>query len=227
MSFPVMWGGPQIQGAPSLIENQQPFGQAIPTHFVEWFDGATLDNIWSTSQGSGSGGSVSMKDAIDGGLSMFSGTGSGSSFVLHFNDVARHYSPTGCEFISVTKWVETTDVRTLAGLTEGFGDLGSDDHLFFLLNAQDDTFQELLHNDGSGLVATTDTTANTTSSITETRLRLEASAGKVWVDGDFSLVVTADLPAQPQQPIFQVNNEATTTNAEISVVYCEVWNNEV
>ena len=114
MSFPVMWGRSQIQGAPSLIENQQQFGEEIPQHFVEWFSGDALDTIWTKTITST--GTIVMADTVDGGVINTTAATTADANQYCFNGI-QHYSKVGNVMITVFKYTDNmTDGILILGI---------------------------------------------------------------------------------------------------------------
>ncbi len=217
MSFPVMWGGPQIQGAPSLIENQQPFGQQIPQHFVEWFSGDALDTIWNQLDTQGSA-TFAMVDAIDEGFSITCGAGLNDSSQINFNGI-NHYDPSGLENIA---WVRSMSI-VQQEIDHGLRETLTGHRITFSQKNNSSTFTRTTTNGGSDNIQNSSKTSDTLWH--KYRFKLDSISARFYIDDDFENVHTTQLPTDGLQPRFRVAND-TAAAKEGRMRYFEVWNTE-
>jgi hypothetical protein len=117
---------------PSFYEMSNPLTTVRKQHFWDWFSGDTLNSRWTTT-GSGS---VSVKDEVDGGIVINSGSGAYHQQRIDFGNAGNTGSPTyqtshglfsytAHEWIAIFKYVSGSVQKTTMGLVGGDGAYGN------------------------------------------------------------------------------------------------------
>ena len=220
MTFPILWGGPQIQRAPSIIENRQSLATPINQHFVEWFSGDVLDSIWTEVDTIGSG-TFAMVDADNGGFNVISDGTSNASSMIQFNDI-NHYDATALIINYVLSTSKVTSGNGSAGfLNSGLcapnhqvsaGTQSSIDSSNFSMRSSDGT------RTGVTLGVTHDTNFH------HYKIELTSAIIKVWFDGDLKVAKTTNRPTNDLQPLVHAQNIGVTTGMTTAIGYLEALN---
>jgi hypothetical protein len=210
---------PQIQGAPSIIENRQSLSDDIDQHFVEWFSGDALDTIWSQTSQIGTPSFV-MSDSIDGGFTIsLNATETGH---IDFNDI-RHYMDNASVIIAVSKKTAgSTSDFTQIGLAESGFNVSANNSIRMENNAGQ-TFYELRTRDTA--LNTVATTINQDTNWHTNMARLYSTHVTYHIDGDLEAISTSNLPAptgDKLQPFFRASR--ATTNFDAHLRYMEIFN---
>jgi len=180
-----------------------PPGQVRKQKFWDFFDGDSLRSWWTEADGAGTG-SGAMADEVDGGYQLTTGTSDNNWRRLTFDDLARHYEPTGSVFIIICNR-DSTLSRFFAGL---INPKNAANQTILVDNDTDNTFYELATVDGST------TNAVATSVTVDTTVRkhfgiLNAASAKLSIDDTLEAISTSNLPTVKLQPIFAVQTRTT------------------
>ncbi len=215
---PLFASQPQIALAQSIIEARQPFGSPINQHFVEWFSGDALDSIWTQTDEQGIN-TFAMDDIIDGGFKITTGTTSSDRGHINFNAI-QHYSNTGLRSYCVSKLSHTTSINsdTLMADTLSFGNhIDYGNH-----NSASSANWRLLSRDGAAQSTVTSSIVVDTNWHNHS-VQLDSTMVKSYLDGDFLLVKTNNLPTAGLSPVLRIETN-TSASRERSFSYFEVYN---
>lgn len=196
-----------------------PSGQQWGTRKWNWFSGGALKSTWATTiTGSGT---ITMNDAVDGGVLLTTGTTNNNYSQMDFNDVT-HYSNTGSVCISLTKINSTTNRAIKVGLTE---QVANSNNTRIIYN---DTTSGATH---KNLVTTLNTAGTTVASsilinenVILSKVELKTSVGYLWLDGLIEGVSTSNLPDVPLQPHCRFEIKATESAKTAKCFYMEAYN---
>jgi len=198
---PNQFGSGQVQAQQdSFLDHFEPELSVEPlTHFIEWFSGDQIDNIWQQEVSQGSA-IFSMIGAIGEGFEIETGA-LNSDASLSFND-KRHYEPTGAVACGVARNVDATDSLFELGLNEvGAGPGGANDYSKVRCNINTTNFQGLSRNSGGVTVVDLGIPVNT--NWTYCRTEITSANIQYSLDGVLSGTQTDNRPNQPMQPLFR------------------------
>ncbi len=102
----------------SVYELLNPLTQERKTRFWDWFDGDALNAMW-TEAPVGGGGTVSMDDAVDGGVKIVTNAGNNDGIAITHNQI-RHFSDTPT-MIAIWKTTSTSSLNQSVGISKKIG----------------------------------------------------------------------------------------------------------
>lgn len=210
------YGGKEFERFPSLYESMLPLDIVKKSHFIDFFDGDTLDGIWgTTTDGTGT---VAMGDIIDGGVLLTSSPNNNNDTAIHMSSI-RHYSPTGSVIRSTLKVSSGASGSTfdmfLTDAVLGFAN--------YIATQKFDTSTtwSLITNDGSS--NSIDTLVSVDTNLHEHILEIKKTSGIYHLDGVLVATSTSNLPTKNLQPSHRVRSE-DTISLNMNVLYVEVYN---
>jgi hypothetical protein len=204
---------------PSVYEMMNPLTTLRKQHFWEYFSGATLNSRWTI----GGTGSVTapMRDSVNGGMYVRT-QGLNKTGYISFNN-KRQYAHDGCESIHIFKAGHFgTEQKSKAGLTNTLG-LTTD---FALCNADydtDATNYSLTTADGSTITSTSTTVAVSTSVWIASKLALNGTNVKIYIDGVLEVTKTTNKPTAKLQPILFIEDNQNVGHS-VWGKYVEAYN---
>ena len=201
----------------SMYESRSALTTVQEQHFVEWFSGNKLSNIWTQTVVNPPA-SFAMNNTIDGGFRITADGGANNEGMINFNDI-RQYSPTGSVCVWVARDVQTSSYTGYYGLANGI--TGNDSDMGQLAT--------IYNTSGNGVIALR--TGNTTKGNTEStialdtnwhnyKIEMKTSSAEWSVDGVAQTTRTLTLPTLDLQPVAGVHGN----NKSVDVKYCEVYN---
>lgn len=198
----------------SLYERLFALTEVMRQRFVETFSGALLNERWLLTIGSS--GSGTMRDAIDGGYRLSTGTTANASATIEFND-KRPFDNDGCTMIAVVTPNQTTNTRLLCSLADVVGSF---------------TNSVMVRHDSANSFYTLATNFSTQTSTTVSldtikhvhKIVLTASDAKLFIDGVLEATGSTNLPTVKMQPVIEVFNKGITVDDTYDIHYLEVYN---
>ena len=217
---------------PSFYEMSNPLTTVRKQHFWEWFSGDTLNSRWTEG---GTSGTVSVKDEVDGGLSIATGSGGYAHKRIDFGNAGNTGSPTyqtshglfsytAHEWIAVFKWVSGSTSKTTIGLTGGDGAYGN----------YQSGFSAILMDKNANLIyqrRNTSATSTTAQAVDgnwhSVKNTLASGTLTTSIDGVLSgtgfTSESSGMPTVKSAPIFEVYNSGSGV-AESQLRYFEAYN---
>ncbi len=187
---------------------------------VDNFSGDTLNERWFTNTGTGSP-TYTMSDAIDGGFIITNGGSDNNFGTIDFNTIDQ-FNSEGESLIGVIQPTSTTFRRLWIGMLTGNN--GTPLDYAFYNDDTDDSFSQIESRDNGGTATTTDTTLTTAHNSKKTiQLTISATNIRLFVNGNFTLLKTSDLPSQPHMPSFLAQNRSASSRVG-RIIYLEAWN---
>ena len=219
---------------PSVYEMKNPLTTVRKQHFWEYFSGATLNSRWTTALSAT--GTATIKDEIDGGISLTSGTTAYNISRIDFGNAGNTgsptyqtthglFSPTGHEWVAVFKWVSGATSLTTIGLTGGDGDFGNYQSGFsaILVDKSGNTIKQKRNTGTLSLtLGTVDTNWHSAKNT------LSGGTLATSIDGVLSgtgyVKETSGMPTVKSAPFFSVYATGTAGGAESRLKYFEAYN---
>tara|TARA_R110000803_G_scaffold178699_1_gene241119 strand:- start:649 stop:1233 length:585 start_codon:yes stop_codon:yes gene_type:complete len=192
---------------------------AYKQHFVEWFSGKQIPSYWTlTDDLSGSAGSVSMVDAVDGGVKVTAAAVAGSQATnISFND-KRQYSKDGSVMIFVAKRDSETGLFD-CGFTSS---KMIANNWSYVRNRQTNTYYDLSSSDGSTSQVSSD--VPTDASWHTHKIELNGANQLLSIDGSLKVTKSSDYPTLDQQPLIRVHNLGNASGVPVYCRYVECYN---
>jgi hypothetical protein len=208
----------------STYEQINPLTTVNKQHFVEWFSGKQLPSYW-TETDIGGGGTVAMNDAVDGGLTLTSGTSIGDTVHITFNN-KRQYDDDNCIMVAVCN-AETSNSNLGVGFdsdtAKDYNGTGS--FSFSILEWRVAlTNLSLKTADGTTPSRTASDIPFDTNVYRSVKITNTASNCNLTLDGVSKVDRTSLLPTTNMQPRFS-SQLATNTGAQIAHIrFMECYN---
>lgn len=200
----------------SKLNNPQ---QIQKTHFVDRFNGASLDERWLISILRGTG-NVIVRDDIDEGINIRSDGPQASQLKTKISFGGnRHYSETGSVLIGIFRVIQATLVGAKMGLVNISSDVLNQN---FVITTASTAFN-ITTDDG---VTTSGQSGSAYDRFSFQLFRLEITPTTALLHGNGILEVTKtnNLPQARLEPTFQCNSTVTSTQRDMRVRYAEAFN---
>jgi len=205
----------------SMYESRSALTTVQEQHFVEWFSGKQLSNIWTYGYIGGSN-THAMNDDVNGGYEL--GVGSGVNYVqwINFND-KQQYNPTGSVCISIHR-MDSVAQRgaVLVGLMNGNSNATSNPHdaitshhAGFLKQHENNIYAS----SSDGTCTSTDTTIGGDAYKTY-KSELGSANIKFYIDGSLEITKTDHRPTNILQPSMSGYHKGGQGSALITYMEC-------
>ena len=218
----------------SLYEQLYPLTTVMKQRMVETFTGKQLNtHRWGTQ--TSTGGTYTMKDEVDGGFEIATGTANNHAASIGFAPTStsgnpyntpRQYSHTGSVIIFVQKW--TSHVGSTSASTSGFhaerrGDNAGQNGCAAMASLWNNNF--LLRTcDGNHNQSNTDTTVTKDNVLHSYKIELTSSYAGESIDGALQLSHTTNLPEAKMSPVFGLQNHSNQGASSFILNYVEAYN---
>ena len=204
----------------SMYESRSELTTVQKQHFVEWFSGNALDSIWNISN-SNAGYTITMDDAVDGGMKLINNAVHTNSAILDFDGI-RQYNQTSNEVISVFKSVPTS-----GGIMVGLGTSHINDSPYDSATMQIDagyagSAVQTLSSDGTSQTVTA-TGFSADSNYHVYKLECTSTALIPTIDGVIRTSKTTNRPAATLMPVVKAYSYSGNTT-QLNITYYEVYN---
>ena len=204
----------------SMYESRSELTTVQKQHFVEWFSGNALDSIWNISN-SNAGYTITMDDAVDGGMKLINNAVHTNSAILDFDGI-RQYNQTSNEVISVFKSVPTS-----GGIMVGLGKSHINDASYDSATMQIDagyagSAVQTLSSDGTSQTVTA-TGFSADSNYHVYKLECTSTALIPTIDGVIRTSKTTNRPAVPLMPVVKAYSYSGNTT-QLNITYYEAYN---
>ncbi len=186
--------------------------------FTENFSGAILNDVLRSIQRQGTGGSASMIDDVDEGFEINTG-GSGGQWCVDLGDI-QHYDQTACFWHFVVRR-SSANQWSNAGMGNNMH-LSPSDHFCVWQDQAEVTFKRIQTKDGTSQTQTSSTVGQN-QNWTNYACRMTSAAMLGWINGNFEVIKTNNLPTKGGNPCIQ---RGTGTSHTMRIRYMEAYNIE-
>ena len=211
----------------SLYERLSALTQVMKQRVVELFSGSSLNtDRWGSTQGT-----IAMKDAVDGGLNLLTGTGSFAGADLGFGtNITTNIKPFSHDDSKIKFLARFNNPNSEINISQlGFSkEIRPDGAGTDAVAWQSTTFSSFFRfRTINGVPAQTDTNSTVSSdqSLHLFEIDCNASSCEGFIDGVSEVDVTTTLPSSAMQPMFGIRKPSGTgTAVSVDILYCEAYN---